>query len=75
MPYFVKRTSQTGVLLPHPVAYARPSDAMKFACVALGSGIGSGLNDIWIEDEHGTCIADRAKIEEFCRQRPRRSLE
>jgi hypothetical protein len=62
MPYFVKRTSQTGVLLPHPVTYERPSAAMKYACVAIGSGI----SDIWIESEEGHCIADRAKIE-LCR--------
>jgi hypothetical protein len=66
MPYFVKRTSQTGVLLPHPVAYARQSTAMKYACAALGSGI----RDIWVEDENGKCVADRARIEEFCRRNP-----
>jgi hypothetical protein len=71
MPYFVKRTSQTGVLLTHPVAYARPSAAMKYACVAAGSGI----NDIWIEDEDGNCIADRAKIERIRRERASNSLD
>ena len=65
MPYFVKRTSQTGVPLPHPVVYARPSTAMIYACAAAGSGI----NDIWIEDEDGNCIADRAKIERIRRER------
>jgi hypothetical protein len=60
MRYFVKRVSQTGVRLPHTVAYERPSAAMKYACAAA-----SGLNDIWIEDEEGRCIADRAKIEHF----------
>jgi len=58
MAYFVKRTSQTGVSLPHPVTYERPSAAMKYACVASGSGI----SDIWIENEEGHRIADRAKI-------------
>ncbi|HKW53021.1 MAG TPA: hypothetical protein VJO12_04960 [Stellaceae bacterium] len=65
MPYFVKRTSQTGVPLPHPVVYARPSAAMKYACAAIGSGI----TDIRIEDEDGNCIADRTKIERFQRER------
>ena len=60
MRYFVKRVSQTGVPLPHDVAYERPSAAMKYACAAA-----SGLKDIWIEDEEGKCIADRAKIEHF----------
>lgn len=64
MAYFVKRISQTGVLLPHPVTYERPSAAMKYACVALGSGI----SDIWIENEEGHRIADRAKIE-LCRRK------
>ncbi len=64
MPYFVKRTSQTGVPLPHPVTYERPSAAMKYACAAIGSGIA----DIWIEDEKGRRIADRAKIEVFLRK-------
>jgi len=75
MPYFVKRTSQTGVPLPHPVAYRRPSDAMKYCCAALGSGVGSGIENIWIEDENGTCIADRAKIEAFCRRHAQRPLD
>jgi hypothetical protein len=75
VPYYVKRTSQTGVPLPHPVTYPRLSDAMKFACVALGSGVGSGVSDIWIENDNGTCIADRTKIEEFCRLQPQRALE
>jgi hypothetical protein len=66
MRYFVKRTSQTGVLLPHPVTYSRPSAAMKYACVAIGSGI----TDIWIEDDEGCCIADRAKIEAWHREHP-----
>jgi hypothetical protein len=65
MMYFVKRTSQTGVPLPHPVAYARPSAALKYACVAVGSGV----KDIWIEDEDGNCIADRTKIERIQRER------
>ena len=52
MLYYVKRTSQTGVPLPHPVTYPRLSDATKFACVALGSGVSSGVSDIWIEDEN-----------------------
>jgi hypothetical protein len=64
MAYFVKRTSQTGVLLPHPVAYERPSAAMKYACVAIGSGI----RDIWIENEDGHRIADRGKIEQYRRK-------
>ena len=67
MRYFVKRVSQTGVLLPNSVAYERPSAAMKYACAAA-----SGLTDIWIEDEEGRCIADRAKIEHFrCARMPR----
>jgi hypothetical protein len=45
MLYYVKRTSQTGVPPPHPVTYPRLSDAMKFACVALGSGV----SDIWMK--------------------------
>lgn len=64
MPYFVKRTSQTGVLLPHPVTYRRPSAAMRYACAAIGSGI----TDIWIEDETGACVANRARIELFYRK-------
>jgi hypothetical protein len=62
MHYFVKRVSQTGVSLPSSVAYERPSAAMKYACLAV-----SGLTNIWIEDEQGRCIADRAKIEHFRR--------
>jgi hypothetical protein len=61
MAYFMKRISQTGVLLPHPVTYERPSAAMKYACVASGSGI----SEIWIENEEGQRIADRAKIEQY----------
>ena len=64
MPYFVRRKSQTGVLLPHPVTYNRPSGAMRYACAAIGSGI----NDIWIEDERGECVASRANIEAFRRK-------
>lgn len=60
MRYFVKRVSQTGVSLPSSVAYEMPSAAMKYACAAI-----SGLTDIWIEDEQGRCVADRAKIEHF----------
>jgi hypothetical protein len=67
MRYFVKRVSQTGVPLPHGVAYERPSAAMKYACAAA-----PGLDDIWIEDEAGRCIADRAKIEHFRGARPSR---
>lgn len=64
MAYFVKRTSQTGVRLPHPVTYERPSAAMKYACVAIGTGI----SDIWIENEEGHRVADRAKIELYRRK-------
>lgn len=64
MSYFVKRTSQTGILLPHPVTYTRPSAAMRYACAAIGSG----LTDIWIEDDKGTCVADRVKIEMYHRE-------
>ncbi len=67
MPYFVKRMSQTGVLLEHPVAYRRPSGAMRYACAAIGPGI----TDIWIEDETGACVADRARIELFHRKHGR----
>jgi len=48
---------------------------MKYCCAALGSGIATGIKNIWIEDENGTCIADRAKIEEFCRQHGQRPLD
>lgn len=49
------------------VPYARPADAMDFACVILGQT----PQDIWIEDGHGTRIIRTAEITQHCRMRGR----
>ena len=63
MPYFVKwKLHGQDQVLSNELAYPRASDAMDFACGVLGQK----PNDVWVEDEHGSRIADEIKIIRHC---------
>jgi hypothetical protein len=66
MPYFLKWIPGGGTdIMQTGVAYARPADAMDFACVLLGQT----PRNIWIEDGHGTTVFGAAEITQHCRTR------
>ena len=64
MQYAVKwTTTNPARTVEFPIGYARPSEAMDCACAVLR------LNpaEVWVEDEQGNRIADRARIAAHCR--------
>jgi hypothetical protein len=66
MPYYVKwLPSGKTWRVSDDVHYSEPSEAMDFACVVLLRN----PDDLWVDDEHGTIIADLAKIRARCKQR------
>ena len=63
MPYFVKWTRHgDDAVISNNVSYPDPVEALDFACGALGQK----PNDIWVEDESGTRVADEIKIIRHC---------
>jgi hypothetical protein len=66
MPYFLKWIPGDGAeVMDTGVAYARPADAMDFACLLLART----LRNIWIEDGHGATVIGIAQITQHCRTR------
>ena len=64
MPYAVKwTTTNPDRTVQSPTRYGHPTEAMEFACAILYQSPA----EIWVEDERGNRIADRAKIAAYCR--------